>query len=262
MKATWIPVAAVLLLALPACGGGGSESTSYPERATVQGPIVEGKDPAKGVWLFQPAGKPKRMVIFFHGQGGPEEATPTNHRAWIDHLVEGGAVVIYPRYEQDYAAAVLDPAIAGIRTANERLGKPDLPVVAIGYSRGGALAVEYAAASAGKGVPVPDIVESINTVSFGEQDHPANLRPLKKSTTIAIVVSDQDQLGRLGAGGLLKRLRSSGFPGINIELNLARSHGSFTADHLAPLELSPSARAAYWDPTDALLKKLPPTPGA
>ncbi len=118
------------------------------------------------------------MVIFFHGQGGPEEATPANHRAWIDHMVKQGAVVVYPRYEQDYAASVLGSAIAGVKTANEKLGKPDLPVLAIGYSRGGALAVEYAAASAGKGAPVPDIIESINTVSFGEQTHPTDLRPL------------------------------------------------------------------------------------
>ena len=196
------------------------------------------------------------MVIFFHGQGGVEEATPANHRAWIDHMVKGGAVVIYPRYEQDYASGVLGPAIAGVKTANERLGNPKLPVLALGYSRGGALAVEYAAASAGKGVPVPDIVESINTVSFGEQTHPTDLRPLKHSTTVALLVSDQDQLGTVGAGGLLKRLKASGFPGTNIELNFARSHGSFKADHLAPLELSPNAKHAYWDPTDALLKKL------
>ncbi len=253
MKATWIPVAIVLLLGLAGCGGGGS---SKPARATVEGPIVEGSDPAKGVWLFQPAGTPKRMVIFFHGQGGVEEATPANHRAWIDHMVKGGAVVIYPRYEQDYASGVLGPAIAGVKTANERLGNPKLPVLALGYSRGGALAVEYAAASAGKGVPVPDIVESINTVSFGEQTHPTDLRPLKHSTTVALLVSDQDQLGTVGAGGLLKRLKASGFPGTNIEVNFARSHGSFKADHLAPLELSPNAKHAYWDPTDALLQKL------
>ena len=183
MKATWIPVAIVLLLGLAGCGGGGP---SKPARATVEGPIVEGSDPAKGVWLFQPAGKPKRMVIFFHGQGGVEEATPANHRAWIDHMVKGGAVVVYPRYEQDYASGVLGPAIAGVKTANKRLGNPKLPVLALGYSRGGALAVEYAAASAGKGVPVPDIVESINTVSFGEQTHPTDLRPLKHSTTVAL----------------------------------------------------------------------------
>ena len=217
------------------------------------GPIGKG---GEGVYLFRPAGEPKRMVIFFHGQGGADEATPANHRAWIDHMVKGGAVVIYPRYEQDYASGVLGPAIAGVKTANKRLGNPELPVLALGYSRGGALAVEYAAASAGKGVPVPDIVESINTVSFGEQTHPTDLRPLKHSTTVALLVSDQDQLGTVGAGGLLKRLKASGFPGTNIELNFARSHGSFKADHLAPLELSPNAKHAYWDPTDALLKKL------
>lgn len=253
MKAAWIPVAIVVLLGLAACGGGGP---SHPASATVEGPIVEGSDPAKGVWLFQPAGEPKRMVIFFHGQGGPEEATPANHRAWIDHMVDQGSVVIYPRYEQSYAAAVLDSAIAGVRTANERLGKPDLPVLAIGFSRGGALAVEYAAAAVGKGVPVPDIIESVNTVAFGEQTRPTDLRPLRRDTTIAVLVSDQDQLGALGAGRLLKRLKESGFPGNQIELNFARSHGSFTADHLAPLELSPNAREAYWAPTDALLRQL------
>ena len=253
MKATWTPVAIVVILGLAGCGGGGP---SYPSRATVEGPIVQGSDPAKGVWLFQPAGKPKRMVIFFHGQGGPEEATPRNHRPWINHMVRHGAVVVYPRYEQDYAASVLGPAIAGVRTANERLGKPDLPVLAIGYSRGGALAVEYAAASAGQGVPIPDIVESINTVSFGEQDKATDLRPLKHDTTVALIVSDQDELGVQGARGLLDRLRKAGFPGTNIELNFARSHGSFQADHLAPLELSPNAQEAYWAPTDALLHEL------
>jgi hypothetical protein len=253
VKATWIPVALVLLVGLVGCGGG----TSYPKTATVEGPIGGSSDPAKGVWLFRPAGKPKRMVIFFHGQGGPDEATPANHRAWIDHMVKQGAVVIYPRYEQDYASGVLGPAIAGVKTANEKLGKPDLPVLALGYSRGGALAVEYAAASSGHGVPVPDIIESVNTVSFGEQTHPTDLRPLAHNTTFALIVSDQDALGVQGARGLLARLRKAGFPGGNIELNFARSHGSFTADHLAPLELSPNARHAYWDPTDALLKKLP-----
>ena len=253
MRAARIPVAIVALVGLVGCGGGGP---SYPAQATVEGPIVEGSDPAKGVWLFQPAGKPKRLVIFFHGQGGPEEATPVNHRAWIDHMVDEGTVVIYPRYEQDYAAGVLGPAIAGIRTANERLGRPDLPVLAIGFSRGGALAVEYAAASAGENVPVPDVVESINTVSFGEQTHPADLRPLSHETVMSVIVSDQDGLGATGAKGLLHRLRDSGFPGEQVQLHFVHSHGSFVADHLAPLQNSPVAHRAYWGPTDALLKKL------
>jgi dienelactone hydrolase len=253
MKAAWIPVAIVALLGLAACGGGGP---SYPARATVQGPLVEGNDPAKGVWLFRPAGKPRSVVIFFHGQGGPEEATPVNHRDWIDHMVKEGTVVIYPRYEQDFAASVLGAAIAGVRTANERLGKPDLPVLAIGYSRGGALAVEYAAASAGEQVPVPEMVESINTVSRGEQSRLTDLRPLRHDTVLSIIASDQDELGVQGARLLLRRLHGAGFPGKQIQLHFAHSHGSFVADHLAPLGGSPAAHKAYWAPTDALLRQL------
>jgi G:T-mismatch repair DNA endonuclease (very short patch repair protein) len=55
---------------------------------------------------------------------------------------------------------------------------------------------------------------------------------------------------------LLHRLRDAGFPVKQIELNVAHSHGSFVADHLAPLSALPAARAAYWAPTDALLAGL------
>jgi poly(3-hydroxybutyrate) depolymerase len=78
------PVVLAALLVLAGCGGGGA---SFPATPTVEGPLVSG---SKGVWLFRPAGEPKRLVIFFHGQGGPTETTPTNHRDWIDHLVSRG----------------------------------------------------------------------------------------------------------------------------------------------------------------------------
>jgi poly(3-hydroxybutyrate) depolymerase len=75
VRAAWTPVVAALLLA--GCGGGGGPS--YPEKPTVEGPFVRG---ANGVWIFRPAGPPKRLVIYLHGQGGPTEATP----AKADHL--------------------------------------------------------------------------------------------------------------------------------------------------------------------------------
>jgi dienelactone hydrolase len=212
---------------------------------------------SKGVWLFRPAGEPKRLVIFFHGQGGPVEATPANHRAWIDHLVQRGAIVVYPRYEEDYSAAVIDPAVAGIRMASERLGlKSTVPVLALGYSRGAALAVEYAAVAPAKGVPVPDAIESVNPVPYGEQARIVDLRPLRPRTIMAVLVSDRDPHAVDGSTLLLHRLRDAGFPGEQIELNVAHSHGSFVADHLAPLSALPGARAAYWAPTDALIAGL------
>ena len=251
MKASWVPVALVALLVVAGCGG-----HSYHKRATVTGPLVEGADPAAGAWLFRPAGKPKRLVIFFHGQGGPEETTPADHRPWIDHLVAEGNAVIYPRYEQSYATAVIGPAVAGVRTASAHLDEPGLPVIAIGYSRGGGLAVEYAAVAGEEGVPVPRAVEAVNTVAAGDQAQLVDIRPLRHDTVLSLIVSDKDSLGATGARALLRRLRLSGFPGSQIQVHFARSTVSFLADHAGPMGSSPGARRAYWDPTDALLRKL------
>ncbi len=71
-----------------------------------------------------------------------------------------------------------------------------------------------------------------------------------------MLVSDQDPTGRNGAGLLIGRLSQAGFPGKQIEVDVARSHGSFVADHLAPLSSLRDARAAYWAPTDALIAGL------
>jgi dienelactone hydrolase len=246
VRATLTPVVLAALFLAAGCGGGGG---SYPTKASVQSANTE---VANGVWMFLPAGKPKRLVIFFHGQGGPIEATPKNHRPWIDHLVGKGAAVIYPRYEIDYSQAVIDPAVQGVETADKRLGINGVPVIALGYSRGAALAVEYAAVAARHGLPVPDAVETVNPVPYGETARIVNLKPIRPRTIVAVLVSDKDPHAIDGSTMLLHRLRDAGFPGKQIELNVARSHPGFDADHLAPLSASPAARAAYWAPTDQL----------
>jgi hypothetical protein len=244
------PVVFAALFLVAGCGGGGP---SYPTKETIQSAHTGVAD---GVWMFLPAGRPKRLVIFFHGQGGPVEATPQNHRPWIDHLVKEGAAVVYPRYEIDYSESVLDPAVAGVQTANKRLGISGVPVIALGYSRGAALAVEYAAVAKRRGAPVPDAVETVNPVPYGEQARIVNLKPLREKTLVAVLVSDKDPHAIDGSTLLLHRLRDAGFPGDQIQINVAHSHGSFVADHLAPLSAQPAARAAYWAPTDALLATL------
>lgn len=252
MRTALTPVVLAALLVVAGCGGGGNGAAAST-RPTVEG--LHTQDP-KGAWIFHPTGQPKRLVIFFHGQGDETEATPANHRQWIDHLVKRGAVVVYPRYEQAYSRAVLDPAVVGVRRASGRLELKGLPVLALGYSRGAALAVEYAAVAKREHVPVPDAVESVNPVPYGEWSHAVDLSTLRPRTTLALIVSEKDPHATDGAGLLLQRLRDAGFPGRQIEVNIARSHGSFTADHLGPLSSSAAARAAYWAPTDALVRAL------
>ena len=101
-------------------------------------------------------------------------------------------MVVYPRYETGYASSVMKAADAGIKTASDEVDLEGLPVVSMGYSRGGALAVEYAAGAAGRHLPVPDAVESVNPVPIGEQGHIIDLTPLRHSTVMALIVSDKD----------------------------------------------------------------------
>jgi predicted esterase len=242
--------ALLLLLALAGCGGH-DEGLS---KATSEGPIGKG---ASGVWLYQPAGKPKDVVVYFHGQGGPKEATPENHLPWIRHLVKRGSIVVYPRYEMAYEVDPMKFIVNGVRAATKRVDVDDLPVVAIGYSRGGAIAVEYGAVAGDKGLPVPDWVMSVFPAPYGNQNELIDLAGLGHFTELLIFVGDQDTVvGTQGAALLGERLQAGGFPGENVQVQQVLSHGGFTADHFAPMQTSPAAKAAFWKPADEVLDAL------
>jgi alpha-beta hydrolase superfamily lysophospholipase len=240
-----------LVLALAGCGGGKSDE---PNHSTSEGPL--GKGPS-GVWLYKPAGKPKNLVIYLHGQGGPTEATPENHLPWIEHLVSRGNVVVYPRYEMDYEKDPLKFVVQGLRTATGKVDVKGLPVLVIGYSRGGGMAVEYGAVAAQTHVPVPDAIMSVFPSGSGNWSYLLDLSGLDHSTPLVFLVGDKDTVvGRDGVSVLAKRLQAAAFPAENIQLIPVASHGSFKATHTAPLETSKAAQNAFWQPADEILTDL------
>jgi dienelactone hydrolase len=129
-----------------------------------------------GYWLFEPLDEggerllePQPLVIFMHGFTAVD---PQTYRAWIDHIVRGGAVVIYPDYQRLNPFRLdpdqyLDNAIVAIRDALPRLDSGeftsiDLDRVAIvGHSAGAVLSVNYAAAAPLLGLPVPVAVMAV-----------------------------------------------------------------------------------------------------
>jgi predicted esterase len=238
------------VLAMLGCG----EETNYPDRPTLVGPIGINED---AVWVFRPAGKPKNVVVYFHGQGGPQESTPVNHRPWIKHLVARGSVVVYPRWEVFYERDPMQYVVTGVRAATKRVDVDGLPVLAIGYSRGGALAVEYGAVAAKNKLPVPGEIMSVFPASVGNEGHIIDLKPLDHSTQVLIQMGQEDAVvGRTGARNLLRRLQHGGFPAKNIRLDFVSSHPGFVADHVAPLRTSAAAQAAFWGRADELLDEL------
>ena len=244
----------VLLLAAVAatagCGGSGAPRLTALQQ---RGPVGSG---AKEVWFYAAKGKPRSLVVFLHGYGGPVEETPKNHVPWLKHLAAEGSDVIYPRYEVGGARDPYPNIDAAIDAATPRLGKPHVPVILIGYSRGGRIAVDYAAVRAARG----EEPSAVLSVFPGEHSQYETLGPLKKLDSklkLEIMLGDKDtSVDGRGARVLLARLELAGFPGSQIKLVGVKSTRSFTADHFSVMKTSPGAKAEIWKPADQLIDSV------
>ena len=207
------------------------------------------------MWIFWPPGPPKAVVVFIHGLGRGE-LTPANHRPWLMHLAENGSAVLYPRYESRLggADAVLH-VLAAVKKGLERVHRKGLPLVAIGYSRGAEIVVDYAAVARAAGPP-PRAVLSVFPVTVDPLDPALDLRTIDRRTRISILLGDRDTVVD-GAGGrqLLARLERARFPAARVSLEVLKSRPGFSVTHLAPLEVSPAAKAAFWARADRLVDR-------
>ena len=210
---------------------------------------------ADEVWIFRPSGSPRSIVVFVHGLG-LGETTPVNHRPWLEHLARQGSAVIYPRYERTLGSRLaVRHLLVGVRLAFRRLGSPKLPLVAIGYSRGGELVADYTAVARLAG-PVPAEVLNVFPAGQDPADPPLDLRSVDPRTRFTILLGDHDSVvDGAGAHQLLLRLQAAGFAPDRISIQLIRSHGGFVVTHTAPLEVSPAAKTAFWARADRIVDR-------
>jgi pimeloyl-ACP methyl ester carboxylesterase len=240
-------VLVLFLAAALVAGCGGSTSP----RVRFEGPIGSRAD---AYFLFRPTGHVKAVVVFLHGLD-ESELIPANHRAWLWHLALQGDAVIYPKYETipgEYGANrhIEEAVVAALR----RLDLPKTPIAAIGYSRGGRLAVEWAAVSRAFGRH-PNAVMSIFPGSANPKaEEVIDLRALDPTTRIQILVGEDDQ--RSGAQELLRRLEAANFPPEHIDGVLVESKKGFKADHFSVFQTSAAARAAFWARADRLVDAI------
>jgi pimeloyl-ACP methyl ester carboxylesterase len=241
-----LTLVAVVLLA--GCGGGssGEKQHGVTERSIGRG--------AHQVWLFEPKEEqPNALVVFIHGRGDPAEDTPAHHRPWLRHLAAKGNAVLYPRYETipgdprglRFLFDALPPAAARVRPHG-------LPVVLIGYSRGGGLAIDYTALHPQFGLP-----RAVLAVFPILLDPKLDLRSIPPRVRFLFLVGDRDtQVGAAGAAELAQRLAAAGYPRRLMRAELVRSRGDFVATHLSVLENSPGARRAFWARADRLIESV------
>jgi pimeloyl-ACP methyl ester carboxylesterase len=223
------------VLALAGCGA--------PWQAKIEGPFGAGADQ---YWIVRAHGRPKAIVALLHGlaPNSGEQLEP-----WQVHLAAQGDDVIFPRYEQPPPAAdARDHAVNGIRAGLAKLGHPDAPLVLLGHSRGGRLAVEAAA------FLKPRLVIAVYPGTININFEPAtNFRTIPRSN-IYLLVGDRDEgVGTTGALELDQRLLAFGFPADHIHGGVIRSTPKFTADHLSVYDLGVPAQKAIWARIDRLI---------
>ncbi len=235
-------VAVSSLLTLTGCSGGGGTA----ETCRITGPFGPGRGQ---VWLLHPPGDVESIVLFAHGWTAVH---PTDwHRARLDHLCTRGSLVVFPRYqvdELDTFALGVDGFRHGVRTAFSRLGDLQVPVVAVGYSFGGALVNYYAAHASRWGVPPPHSVLSIFPTAR-VPGRPAGVPP--PAVEFILVAGDRDEVvGTAGAEDFRSWLRSHGRVA---DYRLVRSSEAITATHEALKETTAASNEAFWAPIDELV---------
>ncbi len=243
-----LTLVAVALLA--GCGANSSQP-KHEQQGLLERSIGRG---THQVWLFQAKGeKPRALVVFIHGRGDAAEDTPAYHRPWLRHLAAQGNAVLYPRYETIPGDArglrflfdALPPAAAQVEPKG-------LPVVLIGYSRGGGLAVDYTALHPQIGLP-----RAVLAVFPVLLDPKLDLRSIPPRVRFVFLVGDRDtQVGAGGASELLRQLVGAGYPRRLLRAELVRSRGGFQATHLSVLDSGPGARRAFWARVDRLIESV------
>lgn len=214
---------------------------------TITGPFGSGR---AQVWLLRPAVPPASVVLFAHGWTAVE---PTDwHRPRFDHLCARGSLLVFPRYqidEHDTWQQAVDGFRRGVQIGFERAGRERLPVVAAGFSFGGALVNYYAGHARDWGVPVPRSVLSIFPTTR-VPGRPAGTSP--RSVRFVFLAGDRDDVvGTRGVEDFLTWLK--GHPAARKTYRLIRSSAALRASHEAPKKTTPAATRAFWAPIDGLV---------
>ncbi len=226
-----------LTLALAGCGG-------KPWRARFVGPIGYGKD---AYWLVHAEGKPRAVIVFLHGLSRDPNEQLTK---WQAHLASLGYDVVFPRYEQPPPDPYARNNIVGAaERAIEQLGDGKLPLVLLGHSRGGRLAVEAAA------YLDPRLVIAVFPGLINPSFEPdTNLGLIPPTTGIYIWVGDHDRsVGNAGALELAQRLVADGFPATRLHGAVIHSTAEFSATHDSVYKTGPGVQHAIWDRVDRLI---------
>src|SRR4051812_17289491 len=198
----------------------------------------------RSYYLFEPA-RPRPaiapVVVFLHGWGA---FNPAAYGAWIEHLVQSGRIVIFPRYQANnltLPAEFLDNALAAVRDAFDVLQaapghvRPDRRRFAlIGHSMGGNMAAQMAAVAGESELPFPRAVVALMPGEILHRRTPSPARIPSAALLGGAAGADDRVVGDLRAREIFAE--ATAIPPSRKKFILYRTdlHGGLIADHFAP----------------------------
>ena len=201
---------------------------------------------ARGFWVFEPTDPTPTvapLIVFNHGWSA---IFPFFYKAWIEHIVRRGNIVVYPQYQLGFVIGTrhaTQNAMYAVKKAisllqGESYVTPDLDKFAIvGHSLGGGITAEMAALAQQEGLPCPKAVMPVqpfvrfDTMMKDFQGIPA--------TTVLLVVVGEDDTVVGNYSGKLIFSTSTQVPFDRKDFIIQRTdrYGDppLVADHVAPV---------------------------
>jgi pimeloyl-ACP methyl ester carboxylesterase len=197
-------------------------------------------------WIFEPTNPTPisaPLIVFNHGWS---TFFPITYKAWIEHLVKRGNIVVYPRYQLGFIIGVryaTSNAILAVKKAitilqNGDHVQPDLDKFAIvGHSLGGGITAEMAVLAEENGLPRPKAIMSVQPF-IRNDTMMKNFHDIPATTLLLVIVGENDTIAGNFSGKLIFST-SDQIPFDQKDFIIQRTdrYGSpaLVADHYAPV---------------------------
>jgi len=200
---------------------------------------------AEQYWIFEPTNPTPAtapLIVFNHGWCA---IFPFFYRAWIEHIVKHGNIVVYPRYQRGIYFGFrqfTSNAINAVKNAIQELQKgnhvrPELDKFAIvGHSLGGGITAIMAALAQTEGLPIPKAIMPVQPAYNWSIN--ADLSLIPNTTLMVVVVGANDTVvGTIPGKSIFYEADQIPFDRKDFVIQITDRYGSpdLIADHIAPL---------------------------
>lgn len=209
-------------------------------------------------WIFEPCDPTPEtapLIVFNHGWSA---FYPVYYKAWIEHLVKRGNIVVYPRYQLGMLIGTRTATHNAIRAVQRAISilqnghhvAPDLEKFAIvGHSLGGGITAEMAVMAEDHGLPIPRAVMPVQP--FVRMDTMLkDFHGIPASTLLLVIVGENDTIvGNFSGKTIFTTADQIPLDRKDYIIQRTDRHGepALVADHGAPLCIPESSTVNAMD---------------